>query len=238
MRRIVFHIGRGGRFHNAGHKTYSFCIDSLSELLEYTGCCIKTKDEDGKELPDEEWAIIDECEEEVLKGREAIESDCIKIDIDGDFDTYVIKPLEECDDEELSILADEYFDNTLEDDDIEFNYELLGLITDDDMHRQLRRKNSRLNRNEEYLQLAKKIIEDDFLLDKNGNIYFSGDYEKSRAIILKELINGYAYCVKEGKEEYLSLVPLFGFTVGHTKKIYPKKIYRIVSYRIAFLEDM
>ena len=238
MKRIVFHIGRGGRFHNAGHKYYSFCMDTLDELLEYTGCSLKTKDEEGKSLPDDEWAIIDECEEEVLKGREAIESDCIKIDIDGDFDTYIIKPLEECDDEEISILADEYFDNTfLEDDDIEFNYGLLGLITDDDMHRQLRRKNSRLNRNEEYFQLAKKIIEDDFLFDKNGNIYFSGDHEKSRALILKELINGYAYCIEEENEEYQSLVPLFGFTVGHTKK-YPKKIYRIENYKIAFLEDM
>lgn len=99
---VHFHIGRGGRFNNGGHKTFEGVRD-LSWPYEY--CTIIDCDEDGEPLPDEEWTLImDASERTLLEGREAIESRTGVLNFDGIYDTDVFKYVEDCTDDELQLL--------------------------------------------------------------------------------------------------------------------------------------
>ena len=108
---VCFHIGRGGRFNNGGHKTYIPTIHSVQDCISHEGTII-SKDEDGNMLPDAEWQYVDGGSNIILQGRDAIEAKTGTIDYDGDYDTYIIKELEDCDDDEIDILYDAYKEGT------------------------------------------------------------------------------------------------------------------------------
>lgn len=116
---VAFHIGRGGRFYNPGHKTFMQHISQLSDCFS-DGCIISQEDEEGNPLPDEQWQLIDGGGNVILEGRDNIESDTGVLDWDGDYDTDVVKYLSECSESEIDIiyqayLDDEYMDEELKD---------------------------------------------------------------------------------------------------------------------------
>lgn len=104
---VCFHIGRGGSFNNPGHKTYVADIHCVQDCISLDGDVIN-EDEKGNPLPDSEWQYVDSGGEAVLQGRAAIEAETGIVDYDGEYDTYIIKELEDCDEEEIDLLYDAY----------------------------------------------------------------------------------------------------------------------------------
>ena len=101
---VRFHIGRGGRFNNAGHKTYVGIVDSLASCFGES--IIISEDENGNPLPDNEWQLIDRGGNVILSGRDDIESETGILDWDGVYDTDIVRYLSECDDDECQIILD------------------------------------------------------------------------------------------------------------------------------------
>lgn len=117
---VCFHIGRGGRFNNQGHKTYRNDIEDFQELLRYYADELfeRTEDEDGNQLSNEECCIED-CNGNVLvQGLEAMTGETGVLDFDGDYDTSYVKDIKTCTDEELQIIVDAYNSGDYVDDDI------------------------------------------------------------------------------------------------------------------------
>ena len=101
--KVRFHIGRGGRFHNAGHKTYVGTVNGLSDCFGESTMLI-SEDENGKPLPDSEWQLVDGGV--ILSGRDEIESETGILDWDGEYDTDIVRHLSECDDDEYQLILD------------------------------------------------------------------------------------------------------------------------------------
>lgn len=102
--KVRFHIGRGGQFHNAGHKTYVGTVNDLSDC--FGDSSIICEDENGKPLPDSEWQLVDSGSNVILSGRDEIESDTGILDWDGEYDTDIVRYLSECDDDEYQMILD------------------------------------------------------------------------------------------------------------------------------------
>ena len=102
--KVRFHIGRGGRFHNAGHKTYVGTVNDLSDCFGES--FIISEDENGKTLPDSEWRLVDGGGNVILSGRDEIESETGVLDWDGEYDTDIVRHLSECDDDEYQLILD------------------------------------------------------------------------------------------------------------------------------------
>lgn len=107
---VCFHIGRGGRFNDQGHKTYRNDIESFQELLNYYADDLfeYTEDEDGNPLPDEECRIEDANGNVLVQGCEDIGSETGRLDFDGDYDTTYVKAIEKCTDSELYAIIEAY----------------------------------------------------------------------------------------------------------------------------------
>ena len=101
---VRFHIGRGGHFHNAGHKTYEGTVNSLADC--FGDSFIISEDENGHALPDSEWQLIDGGGNVILTGRDEIESDTGILDWDGEYDTDIVCHISECDDDEFQMILD------------------------------------------------------------------------------------------------------------------------------------
>lgn len=100
---VHFHVGRGGRFHNAGFKEFKGAED-MTWPDEY--CAIENIDEDGNPLPDEEWKlIVDSNRDVLLEGKDAIMSRTGTLVYNGDCNTDIYKYLEDCSDSEMEILV-------------------------------------------------------------------------------------------------------------------------------------
>ena len=102
--KVRFHIGRGGRFNNAGHKTYVGTVNELSDC--FGDSIVISEDENGKTLPDSEWQLVDSGSNVILSGRDEIESETGILDWDGEYDTDIVRKLSECDDEEYQLILD------------------------------------------------------------------------------------------------------------------------------------
>lgn len=113
---VAFHIGRGGRFNNAGHKYYMPNVQKLQDCFGDL-CTIHDEDENGNTLPDEQWKLLDGGDNVILEGREAIESETGVLDWDGDYNTDIVRDIEDCTEEELEILYQAYIEDELRDDD-------------------------------------------------------------------------------------------------------------------------
>lgn len=116
---VAFKIGRGGRFGNSGYKTYNPRVNKLSDC--YGDSTIVNEDEEGNPLPDEDWTLIDSGGNVILRGEEAITADTGVLDWDGEYDTDIVKYLDECTDEEIDILYRYYLDDEYMGEDI-INY--------------------------------------------------------------------------------------------------------------------
>lgn len=126
--KVHFHVGRGGRFHNSGHKTFQGVINSLSDLFgERT--FVLNQDEDGKPLPDSEWKLIREDGNVILEGRSEIESPTGVLDWDGEYGTDIVRNLSECSDDECQLIIDEYDNGHYVDSDvIDYACQALNLL--------------------------------------------------------------------------------------------------------------
>ena len=102
--KVRFHIGRGGRFNNAGHKTYVGTVKDLSAC--FCDSFLISEDENGKALPDSEWRLVDGGGNVILSGRDEIESDTGILDWDGEYNTDIVRHLSECDDDEYQLILD------------------------------------------------------------------------------------------------------------------------------------
>ena len=102
--KVRFHIGRGGHFHNAGHKTYVGTVNDLSDC--FGDSFLISEDENGKTLPDSEWQLVDGGGNVILTGRDEIESETGILDWDGEYDTDIVRHLSECDDDEYQMILD------------------------------------------------------------------------------------------------------------------------------------
>lgn len=98
---VAFHVGRGGQFHNPGHKTYKGEINftqlcnSQSQYLS-----VVNRDSNGRFCRP---YLID------AGGNTAVTPDDYGkevgvIDYDGEYDTWVCKYIEDCDDGELMLV--------------------------------------------------------------------------------------------------------------------------------------
>ena len=114
---VAFHVGRGGRFHNPGHKTFNPYITELSDCFGESSMIFQ-EDEEGNPLPDEQWQLIDSGGNVILEGRDNIESDTGILDWDGSYDTDIVKYLSECSDSEIGIIYQAYLDDEYMDDDL------------------------------------------------------------------------------------------------------------------------
>lgn len=102
--KVRFHVGRGGRFNNAGHKTYVGIVNDLSDC--FGDSFLISEDENGTTLPDSEWRLVDGGGNVILSGRDEIESDTGILDWDGEYDTDIVRHLSECDDDEYQLILD------------------------------------------------------------------------------------------------------------------------------------
>lgn len=95
---VAFHIGRGGNYHNQGHKTY--CgekrIDEFTDDL-----FLRNRDLKGKFISPE---FFHENGSPVGLSLDEYNSGIGRIDIDGDYDTTYTCLLSDCDDSELELI--------------------------------------------------------------------------------------------------------------------------------------
>lgn len=132
---VTFHIGRGGRFHNSGHKSYcdqdkkiESYTDEFFQMYEnqsYIYGKIKNKenlerlfDLATEDVASQNEAFIEFEKRTGLKFGEAYYCDCNgnstgllvdndgtgTIDNDGDYDTTIVKKLEDCSEDELQLI--------------------------------------------------------------------------------------------------------------------------------------
>ena len=113
---VCFHIGRGGHFHNAGCKSFNPNISTLQDC--FGDAMIWSEDENGNELPDDEWQLIDSGGNVILTGRNEIESPTGVLDWDGLYDTDIVKPVSECTEDELQILLTAIVDEIFMDENV------------------------------------------------------------------------------------------------------------------------
>ena len=102
--KVRFHIGRGGQFNNAGHKTYVGTVNDLSDC--FGDSIVFSEDENGNPLPDSEWKLVDSGGNVILSGRDEIESETGILDWDGEYDTDIVRHLTECEDDEYQLILD------------------------------------------------------------------------------------------------------------------------------------
>ena len=116
---VCFHVGRGGYLNNPGQKTYNPYVKTLQDIYNSTdNCFIINEDEDGNELPDEEWLLTDAGGKIILEGRKEIESPVGILEWDTIYDTDIVKYIEDCTDEEIKLIMKAYRNNEIEDDDL------------------------------------------------------------------------------------------------------------------------
>ena len=113
---VCFHVGRGGYHYNPGYKSFNPYVHSIQDLFEYG--FLNCEDEDGNPLPDDEWTLTDQGENIILEGRQEIESPVGVLEWDGIYDTDIVRYIEDCTDDEIEILYNEFINYKYMDDDV------------------------------------------------------------------------------------------------------------------------
>lgn len=65
-------------------------------------------DENNNTLPNEQWQLLDSAGNIILEGREAIESETGILNWDNEYDTDIVKYIEDCTDEEFELIFKAY----------------------------------------------------------------------------------------------------------------------------------
>lgn len=101
---ITFHIK------NRKKQVKDFCKE-LSDYFNYCDLFLHNEDENGNYLPNDEWVLSTCSGTPILEGRDDIESETGILDIDGDYDTIIVKKLDDLYEEEIEILRDYYLND-------------------------------------------------------------------------------------------------------------------------------
>lgn len=115
---VAFHIGRGGHFNNAGHKSFNPNIHLLQDCFTESCCIIDSDPETGESINDKDWQLIDGGGNVILEGRDNINSKTGVLDWDGEYDTDIVKDIEDCDDDELQLIVDSIKNGDFVDEDV------------------------------------------------------------------------------------------------------------------------
>lgn len=101
---VTFHVGRGGRFNNQGHKSFVDVMD-FQELLNLEcnrNLIYAIEDENGNVIGMADGqgnCVVDEYDIDSLKG---------VLDYDGDYDRYITDEINDCDTDELFMCFKNY----------------------------------------------------------------------------------------------------------------------------------
>lgn len=114
--KVWFHVGRGGRFNNGGHKTYRGVVNQLADC--FGDSTVIDFNEDGNPLPDEDWVLLDSGGNVILNGRDQIEAETGVLDWDSEYDTDIVRYIEDCDDDEYQLILDAYNRHEYIDEDV------------------------------------------------------------------------------------------------------------------------
>lgn len=111
---VSFHIGRGGHFNNPGFLTFSDEEDFQDLLRRCRDDLIyEFEDEEGNALPDADCKVYDTGGNEILRGRDVIESKTGRLDFDGSYNTSYVKEFNDLDEIEFGKVWDHYVDGNL-----------------------------------------------------------------------------------------------------------------------------
>lgn len=102
---VAFHIGRGGKFSNPGFKTYVADIKSKMDVYNEKFTLV-SEDEDGNKIPEADWKMYDGGGNIIDEGKDSIFATTGTIDIDGEYDSWIICDIEDCDERELEIIKE------------------------------------------------------------------------------------------------------------------------------------
>lgn len=97
---VAFHIGRGGRFFNAGHKTYEG-EKSLQDIIRIHSDNLYEVNRDGNGRFCKPY--LADC-----SGNEVCDTPTAQVgvlDFDGDYNTYICRYIEDCSQYELDLIA-------------------------------------------------------------------------------------------------------------------------------------
>lgn len=116
---VCFHVGRGGYLNKPRQKTYNPYVKTIQDIYNsIDNCFINFEDEDGNELPDDEWTLTDQGGNIILEGRKEIESPVGILEWDTIYDTDIAKYLEDCTKEEIELIMKAYQNWEMEDKDL------------------------------------------------------------------------------------------------------------------------
>jgi hypothetical protein len=98
---VAFHIGRGGRFHNSGHKTF-YGEYNIMEVINRQDHKISWHNKNSLGRFCEPFYA--DSSGNVLITEKQAATGVGTLDFDGEYDTYICKRLEDCTEAELDIL--------------------------------------------------------------------------------------------------------------------------------------
>lgn len=125
--KVWFHTGRGGDFYNGGHKTYRGVVNQLADC--FGDSIVISEDENGKPLPDSDWQLVDSGSNIILKGRDQIEAEVGVLNWDYEYDTDIVRYLEDCTDDEYQLIIDAYNNgNYVNEDVLAFTCDAMGKL--------------------------------------------------------------------------------------------------------------
>lgn len=94
-----FHVGRGGRFHNQGHRSFEG-VKSFDEVVKMRDLrlFVKNRGEKGRFVT----PYLTDCNGKRVS--DYVSGDYGVLDFDGNYDTDIVKPFSDCDDYEREII--------------------------------------------------------------------------------------------------------------------------------------
>lgn len=119
---VSFNIGRGGRFNNAGFKSYMGELNFQQLInLESNNCFVQTRDANGRFCK----PFITDCNGNCVSDDD-VNGEIGTLDFDGQYDTDYAKYIQDCTEQELDVIANSMWYKT---------QDLIGWLEDNTMHR-------------------------------------------------------------------------------------------------------
>ena len=122
---VAFHTRRSS-WASSPETSYENDVESFKMLVkrcynDYYGAgkfYLKNETEDDNMMADEDWTLTDCSGNVLLEGRDEIEAMTGTLEIDGDYDTWYVQRLADCDEDELELIYEDGHHHTLSDEDL------------------------------------------------------------------------------------------------------------------------
>ncbi len=122
---VAFHV-RKATWASRPEISYENDVTSFAELVkrcynDYYGSgkfYLNNLTEDDELLPDDDWTLTDASGNVLLEGRSEIEAMTGTLDYDGDYDTWHVRRLQDCDEDELRLVYKDGHHHTLTDEEL------------------------------------------------------------------------------------------------------------------------